>query len=112
MEVPRQGVESELQIPSYTTATQCGIGAVCHLYHSWWQCQILNPLSRAKDQIRIFMDMSQVCNPLSHNRNLLSSSYTDDCEILDFSKTQANQQDENTDLKEYVERKVRGFNQI
>ena len=30
------------------------------LYHSSWQCQILNPLSKAKDQTCIFMDTSRV----------------------------------------------------
>ena len=42
---------------------------ICDLYHSWWQCQILNPLSEARDQTRIFMDTNQVLNPLSHNGN-------------------------------------------
>jgi len=35
------------------------------------QCQILNPLSEARDQTRILMDTSQVRNPLSHNGNSL-----------------------------------------
>ena len=34
-----------------------------------WQCQILNPLSEARDQICILMDTSWVLNLLSHNRN-------------------------------------------
>ena len=33
------------------------------------QWQILNPLSGARDQIYIFMDTSQILNPLSHNGN-------------------------------------------
>ena len=52
MEVPRLGVESEL-----------------HLYHSSWQCQIINPLSKARGRTLVLMDASQVCDPLSHNGN-------------------------------------------
>ena len=33
---------------------------VFNLYHSLWQCQILNPLSKARDQTCILMDTSQV----------------------------------------------------
>ena len=32
MEVPRLGVESELQLPAYATATQCQIGAESATY--------------------------------------------------------------------------------
>ena len=50
MEVPRVGVESELQLPAYTTATAMPDPThVCDLHHSSWQCQILNPLSKAWD---------------------------------------------------------------
>ena len=35
--------------------------------------QILNPLREARNQTRVLMDTSQVPNPLSHNRNPLSS---------------------------------------
>ena len=37
MEGPRLGVQSELQLPAYTT-------------HRSWQHRILNPLSKARDQ--------------------------------------------------------------
>jgi len=30
------------------------------LHHSAWQCQILNPLSEARDQTHVLMDTSQV----------------------------------------------------
>ena len=30
------------------------------LHHSWWQCQILNPLSEAKDRTCIFRDARQI----------------------------------------------------
>ena len=47
MEVPRLGVESELQLPAYTTATAIlDLSRVCDLHHSSWQHQILNPLRR------------------------------------------------------------------
>ena len=59
MEVPRQGVESELQLPAYAVAMQ-DLGHVCNLHHSLRQCWILNILSRTRDQTCIFMDTSQV----------------------------------------------------
>ena len=55
MEVARPWVESELQLPAYATATP-DPSRVCDLYHSSWQRRILNPLSEAKDQIRVLMD--------------------------------------------------------
>ena len=64
MEVPRLGVESDLQLLVYITATAMGGGRflshVCNLHHSSWQPQILNPLSEARDQTRNFMDISWV----------------------------------------------------
>ena len=45
MEVPRLGVELELQLPAYTTATAMpDPSRVCDLYHSSWQRRILNTL--------------------------------------------------------------------
>ena len=56
MEFPRLGVESEQQLPAYTTATAMWeLNYVCDLYHSSQQCRILDPLSRAGDQARILM---------------------------------------------------------
>ena len=58
MEVPRLGIELELQPPAYTRATATGDpSSVCNLHHSSWQCRILNPMSKAKDRTRILMDM-------------------------------------------------------
>ena len=34
---------------------------VCDLHHSWRQCQILNPLSKARIRMCVLMDASQVC---------------------------------------------------
>ena len=53
MEVPSLGVELELQLPVYTTTT-----ATPDL--SSRRCQILNPLSEARDQTHNLMDPSQV----------------------------------------------------
>ena len=51
MEVPRLGVESELQLLAYTTATATqDPRRVCNLHHSSWQHRIPNPLSKARDQ--------------------------------------------------------------
>ena len=71
-EVSRLGGRSELQLPVYTTgAAMWDLSHTCNLHHSSWQCWILNPLSKARDQTRILMDTSWVLNPLSYNRNSL-----------------------------------------
>ena len=50
MEVPRLGVESELLLPVYNTATAIlDPSWVFNLHHSSQQRQILNPLSEARD---------------------------------------------------------------
>ena len=68
MEVPRVGVESELQLPAYTTATAMWdpstTDTTAHSLH-----QIVNPLSRARDRTLILMDTNQVLNPLSQDGN-------------------------------------------
>ena len=62
MEVPRLGVESELQLLARTTATATWDPShICDLHHSSWQHQILNPLSKARDQNQVVVDTSQVC---------------------------------------------------
>ena len=61
MEVPRLGVESELQLPAYTTATAgWDLSRICKLHHSSQQCWILNPLSKAWDQTCVLMDTSLI----------------------------------------------------
>ena len=61
MEVPRLGVQLELQLPVYTTATVTpDPSCVCDLQHSSQQSQILNPLSEARDRTRTFMVPSQI----------------------------------------------------
>ena len=59
MEVPRLGVELELQLPAYTIAMPDS-SHVCNLHHSFQQCRILNPLSEAWDQTHILVDTSQL----------------------------------------------------
>ena len=50
MEVPRLGVQLDLQLPAYTTATETqDLSHVYNLHHSSWQCQIHNLLSKARD---------------------------------------------------------------
>ena len=62
MEVPRLGVQSELQLPAYTTATATpDPSCIFNLHHSSRQCQILNLLSGARDWTRILMDTSWIC---------------------------------------------------
>ena len=59
MEVPRLGVESELQLLAYTRAIATwDPSRICNLHHSARQCWIPDPLSEAKDQTR--MDTSRI----------------------------------------------------
>ena len=62
VEVPRLGVEWELQLLAYTTATATQDPShICQLHHSSWKHRILNPLSKARDRAYILMDTSWVC---------------------------------------------------
>ena len=50
MEVPKLGVEYDLQLPAYITATEMlDPSHICDLHHSSWQPQIPDPLSEARD---------------------------------------------------------------
>ena len=61
MEVPRLEVKLELRLPAYTTVTATWDPShVCNLHHSSRQRQILNPLSKGRDQTHNLMDTSQV----------------------------------------------------
>ena len=60
-EVPRLGVESELEPQAYARATATlDASRVCDLHHSSGQCRILNPLSKARDGTCILTDPSRV----------------------------------------------------
>ena len=71
IEVPRLGVESELQLPVHITATAIpDLSHICDLHQSLRQCQIVvNPLSEARDRTGVHLDTSHVLNLLSHNGN-------------------------------------------
>ena len=70
MEVPRIGVELELQLLAYTTATATQeLSHICDLHQSSLATLVLNPLYKAMDQTRILVDASWMHNALSHNRN-------------------------------------------
>ena len=61
MVVFRLGVESELQLPAYVTATATpDPSCVCNLYHSSRQRRILNPLNEARYGTYILMDTSRI----------------------------------------------------
>ena len=59
MEIPRLGVKSELQPLAYATA-MLDLNCVCDLHHSAWQLSILNPLSKARDQICVLVVTGQI----------------------------------------------------
>ena len=62
MEVPRLGVESELQLPAYTIATAISDPShVCDLHHTPQQHQILNSLSEARDRTCNLIVPSGIC---------------------------------------------------
>ena len=51
----------ELELLPYATATATSDPSlICDLHHSSQQCQILNPLSKARDQTFVLMDASQI----------------------------------------------------
>ena len=61
MEVPRLGVEWELQLLAYTTVTATpDLSRICELHCSSRQRWILNPLSEAKDGTHILVDTSWI----------------------------------------------------
>ena len=55
-EVPRLGVESELQLPAYgTTVATWDPSRICDLHPSSWQRWIFNPLSETRDRTQNLM---------------------------------------------------------
>ena len=80
MEVPRLGVELELQLPAYTTAIATpDPSGVYDLHHSSWQRQILNPLSEAWDGTGVLMDASQIRFCCARIGTHISCSYSLPC---------------------------------
>ena len=67
---PGPGVELELQLPAYTTArAMLDLSRSWNLHCSLQQCQILNPLSKARDQTGILTDTVWFLTYLSYNEN-------------------------------------------
>ena len=61
VEVPRLGVQSELQLRAYARATAMPDPShVCDLHHSSQQHWILNPLRKARDGTCILMETSWI----------------------------------------------------
>ena len=76
MVVPRLGVALELQLQAYTTATATRDPSyICNLHRSLTH-QILNPLSKARDQTLTFMDPSQVSHALNPKTDTSSQKLT------------------------------------
>ena len=83
MEIPRLGVESELQLPVCTTATAISDPSrICDLHHSAQQCQILNPLSKARVRTRVLTDTSWV-----RFRCASAGSPFNHCFLMDISQS-------------------------
>ena len=73
MEVPRLEVELGPQPPAHATATAMPDPShICDLHCSLWRHQILNPLSKARDQSTSSQRQRWLLNLLSHNRNSTS----------------------------------------
>ena len=61
MEVHRLGVELKLQLLAHATAIATQYpSCVYTLHHSLQKCQILKPLSEARDQTHMLMDPGRV----------------------------------------------------
>ena len=70
MEVSRLEVESELQLQAYARTTAIHDPShICDLSFRLRQCQILNPLSKARMEPTSSGKLCQVLNLQSHNRN-------------------------------------------
>ena len=82
MEVPRLGVELELQLPASATATATwDPSGICDLHHSSWQHRIPDPLSKARDQTRILMGTSWIRREL-HQQYFLEQSLNEGAYLL------------------------------
>ena len=62
VEVPRLGVQLELQLLVYVAATAMpDLSCFLYLHHRLQQLRIIKPLSGAKDGTHILMDTCRVC---------------------------------------------------
>ena len=85
MEVPRLGVQSELQPPAYTRATAMPDPShVCDLHPSSRQHRILNPQSKGRDWTCNLMAPSQIRQPLNSPNQIFNFHEWD---TLSFPKT-------------------------
>ena len=85
MEIPRLGVQSELQLPATATATATAtamqdLSRICNLHHRSLQRWIPNPLSKARDPTHNLMVPSGIRQPLCHDGN----SYQGTLEVVLF----------------------------
>ena len=84
MEVSRLGVESEMQMLAYTTATATSDPRCIYLHHSSQQCKVLNPLNKARNWTHILMDTSQAALCLATVGTPILSLFL--CMMLECSK--------------------------
>ena len=83
VEVPRLGVESDLQPPAYATATETpDLSRIYDLHHSSRQCWILNPLRRARRLNLQPHGCKSDLFPLSHYGN--SGSFFNKISLFNF----------------------------
>ena len=78
MDLPRLGVESELQLLISTATTKQDLSRICNLHHSSRPCCILNPLNEARDWTHNLMGPSQIhfrCASYRILQDILRSSY-------------------------------------
>ena len=69
---PRRGSNWSYSCQPMPTATP-DLSRICNLHPSSQQCQILNPLTGARDRTHVLMDTSWVYNLLSHDGNFHKS---------------------------------------
>ena len=85
VEVPRLGVESELQLPANTAATATwDLSRVCDLHHSSQQCRIPNPLREARNWTHFLMDTSWVCHHWATMGTPLTLNFNWNPPLLEF----------------------------
>ena len=93
-EVPRLGVESELQLTATATATR-DLSHFCDLHHISWQHWILNPVSKTRDRTLILMDIVRFVSakPTRELQEvfLMSAAHEQNLEIQNRNFTSASQ---------------------